>query len=152
MATRSTIAIELTDGTVQQVYCHWDGYLDHNGRLLINHYNSPELAAALITVGDISSLSEQVGEVHDFDERFDDTDPRSKWTNYYSRDRGEANTQPKKFLNFDEYVRDHQYEEFEYIMRKGEWQVSEYSGPYRSLVDAMVAEAYDEEMEMVDNE
>ena len=28
MATRSRIAIELSDGTVKSVYCHWDGYPD----------------------------------------------------------------------------------------------------------------------------
>ncbi len=37
MATRSTIALEFADGTVEQVYCHWDGYLDHNGALLRDH-------------------------------------------------------------------------------------------------------------------
>jgi hypothetical protein len=150
MATRSTIAIEHTDGTVSQVYCHWDGYLDHNGKILLNHYNTPELAAELIRVGDISSLREQIGEQHDFDERYDESDVRSKWTNYYSRDRGESNTQAKKFLTFDEYVRDHQYEEFEYIMRNGEWFVSEYSSSYKSLADVMLHNELDDELEAVD--
>ena len=31
MATRSTIAMEQPDGRVMQIYCHWDGYLGHNG-------------------------------------------------------------------------------------------------------------------------
>lgn len=151
MATRSTIAIEHADGTVSQVYCHWDGYLDHNGRLLLDCYNNPQLAAELIAVGDISSLNEEVGEKHDFDERFASDDPRSRWTRYYSRDRGEDNTQPKKYLTFDEYVREHQYEEYEYIMRDGTWFVCEYGGEYRNLADRMVEEAYDAEMEAVDD-
>ena len=32
MGTRSTIALEFADGTVGQVYCHWDGYLSKIGR------------------------------------------------------------------------------------------------------------------------
>ena len=43
MATRSTIALEFADGTVQQVYCHWDGYLDYNGKLLAEHYTDLSL-------------------------------------------------------------------------------------------------------------
>ena len=34
MGTRSTIALEYADGTVEQVYCHWDGYVSHNGLIL----------------------------------------------------------------------------------------------------------------------
>ena len=41
MATRSTIALEFADGTVQQVYCHWDGYIDHNGKILFENYSNP---------------------------------------------------------------------------------------------------------------
>ena len=42
MATRSLIGI--TDktgykGTVEYVYCHWDGQLGWNGNILLNHYN-----------------------------------------------------------------------------------------------------------------
>ncbi len=38
MGTRSTIAIANADGTVQSVYCHWDGYVSNNGFLLLCHY------------------------------------------------------------------------------------------------------------------
>ena len=31
MATRSTISIQKNDGTIRSVYCHWDGYCEHNG-------------------------------------------------------------------------------------------------------------------------
>ena len=38
MGTRSTIAIQKLDGSVEQIYCHWDGYLDHNGTILKTEY------------------------------------------------------------------------------------------------------------------
>ena len=56
MATRSTIALEFADGTVQQVYCHWDGYPEHVGELLVHHYNTPALITELMELGDLSSL------------------------------------------------------------------------------------------------
>ena len=30
MGTRSSIAIKTEDG-IKAIYCHWDGYVDHNG-------------------------------------------------------------------------------------------------------------------------
>ncbi len=39
MATRSTIALEFADGTIGQVYAHWDGYLAHNGKMLLEYYS-----------------------------------------------------------------------------------------------------------------
>ena len=56
MGTRSTIAIEFADGTVQQVYCHWDGYLAHNGKILAAHYMDPFKVKALLALGGFSSL------------------------------------------------------------------------------------------------
>ena len=56
MATRSRIAIENEDGTVTSIYCHWDGYVDHNGMILQEHYNERSKVEALIALGDISYL------------------------------------------------------------------------------------------------
>ena len=38
MATRSRIAIEKENGTVESIYCHWDGYPENNGRILVENY------------------------------------------------------------------------------------------------------------------
>lgn len=57
MATRSRIAIENQDGTVKSIYCHWDGYVSHNGKILFDHYDNEKLEK-LIELGDISSLGE----------------------------------------------------------------------------------------------
>ena len=61
MATRSTIALEFADGTVQQVYCHWDGYLDNNGKILFENYTDAFKLRELIDLGDLSSLGSEVG-------------------------------------------------------------------------------------------
>ena len=70
MATRSTIALEYADGTVDQVYCHWDGYIDHNGKILFENYSNPFILRDLIDMGDISSLGPNIGDKHDFDSPF----------------------------------------------------------------------------------
>ena len=143
MATRSTIAIEAADGTVKQVYCHWDGYLDHNGKLLLTHYSDAAKAAALVALGSISSLRAEVGEKHDFS---GNEGRENRWTTAYHRDRGEDHD-VHEFANFEAYRNDHQYEEFEYILRNtGEWQVSSYSEDYVPLAEAIAAEMIDNEM------
>jgi len=144
MATRSTIALEYEDGTVRQVYCHWDGYLSHNGQILLQHYTDKEKVENLIDLGDLSSLAEEIGEEHDMDsleKRRDHED----WCKFYGRDRGEADTEARVFDSFKDYKENHQYEEFEYILRRdGLWWVSEYGRDYKLLEDA-IADAIIEE-------
>jgi len=56
MGTRSRIGIELPDHTVVSVYCHWDGYVEHNGKILVQHYQNREDVKALIDGGSMSTL------------------------------------------------------------------------------------------------
>ena len=146
MATRSTIAVEFPSGRIRQTYCHWDGYLDHNGKILLEHYSDVKKARQLVHLGQISSLRKEIGEKHDFDARYDNTDPRKQWTTFYGRDRGEEGQKYYNYKSFEDYVAKHQYEEYEYILRNtGEWQVS-CGGNYQSLADAIAAEMLDNEM------
>lgn len=59
MATRSTIWLK-TENSYKGVYCHWDGYLSNNGRLLLTNYNSLDKVKELISFGSISSLGEDI--------------------------------------------------------------------------------------------
>lgn len=56
MATRSFIAVMTTDG-IKAVYCHWDGYPEHNGKILNENYNRED-TLKLMQFGDISVLKE----------------------------------------------------------------------------------------------
>jgi len=144
MATRSTIALEYADGTVGQVYCHWDGYLEHNGAILFKHYVDPFKTRELLDQGDISSLGSVVGEKHDFS-RLDSQIPAEDYerlyghmTTFYGRDRGESGTMQKSFKDFADYEENFQHEEFAYILRKdGNWYVKAYQGPFELLADAL---------------
>lgn len=100
MGTRSTIAIEFADGTVQQVYCHWDGYLAHNGKILAEHYMDPFKVRALVDLGGFSSL---------------EVTPESTADTAYTQ-RGE-DLDINKYKNTDEYFDCSQQEEYDYILR-----------------------------------
>ena len=106
MATRSAIGM-IIDGKVRAVYCHWDGYPEHNGRILVDHYQDPAKIQELISMGEISSLGPEIGEQHNFD--WSRTDPKlyeekcNTYTTFYHRDRGES-LSIKEFNNIDQFV------------------------------------------------
>ena len=56
MATRSNIRIDNGNGTFNAAYCHWDGYLSHNGQILLDHFNSEQGARKIVEAGDLRSL------------------------------------------------------------------------------------------------
>lgn len=112
MATRSTIALEYADGTVGQVYCHWDGYLSNNGEILQGSYTDPFKVRELLDRGDMSTLSEHI-ENCEF---------------YTARGERIEDTQQRMFTNFSHYFREGQREEYNYILRRnGQWYVSCYA-------------------------
>jgi hypothetical protein len=99
MATRSTIALEFADGSVSQVYCHWDGYLENNGAILAQHYMDPFKVKELVERGAMSSLDSSVD-----------------GCSFYAEDRGEELT-VNRYQNADEYFDCSQQEEYDYILR-----------------------------------
>ena len=136
MATRSTIALEFADGTVGQIYCHFDGYLSNNGKILLNHYMDPFKVRQLIDLGDLSVLSSEIGQKHKFD-----GNDRVDWCMFYGRDPGDIDVAARYFQDFDDHKANHQYEEYEYILRQvnGEavWYVNQGNG-YEPLMEAYV--------------
>jgi hypothetical protein len=148
MATRSTIALLRDNGEVVKVYCHWDGYLDNNGRLLVENYNTSEKIEALLAGGDISSLGEVIGEKHPFDtfnkDKMSAEDlalaakaDKERWTLYYGRDRGETGTEPKVYADLGLYERNAQFEEYNYCFIFGEWYFKSYDEQVRSVAEEL---------------
>ena len=56
MSTRSMIAIQDADGSCYAIYCHFDGYVSHMGKMLTTYFNDDESAADLINNGELRSL------------------------------------------------------------------------------------------------
>jgi hypothetical protein len=127
MGTRSTIALEFADGTVEQVYCHWDGYLEHNGKILRDHYMNPFKVKKLLALGGFSSL---------------DTTVEGTSETAYTK-RGE-DISIGKYKDFNEYKHEAQFEEYDYILRqvngKAVWFVSDHDGAFVELEQAIMDE------------
>ena len=135
MGTRSRIGVMHGD-VCKSVYCHWDGYLDHNGRILQEHYDSAR-ANHLVAMGDISSLGAKIGDAHPFSKfEINNESPdfaklmatheqaeAEGWTTFYGRDRGEQGTEFKSAMTFADFMV--QVEncgaEYYYIMKDGVW-------------------------------
>ena len=128
MGTRSRIGVMHGD-KCKSVYCHWDGYLEHNGRILQEHYDSAK-ANNLVALGDISSLGIVIGDQHPFSP-FESPDAKEAheaaakagWTTFYGRDRGETGADfavDHTFADFLDRVHNGGAEYY-YIMRDGVW-------------------------------
>ena len=109
MATRGRIGLELADGSVLSIYCHYDNYPSFNGVKLVENFNSRDAATELIDGGDMSSLWTNAG-----------------WNNevlpataplYYSS-RGE-DCPPRIDATLGKYLANN--EEYAYLFANGKW-------------------------------
>ena len=142
MATRAIIGIMHGD-VCKAVYCHWDGYLDHNGAILLEHYDSVK-ANHLVSLGDLSSLRPNIGEKHPFSsigimEHDDYEKAYGEMCTFYGRDREEENTEYKVLNSYQELLDFFSGcgAEYAYIMKQGVWYVKQYSGDLEPLAEAL---------------
>ena len=136
MSTRSYIGVLNNDFTVDYIYCHWDGYIEHNGVLLVEHYNDEQTVRDLISLGNLSSLRPKIsapeGAEHTFDSRLQDV------CLFYGRDRGDQNENAKT-TTVDEYLSkgfgQDGWIEFRYLYDPSMgWKVTDSFGPVSLLV------------------
>ncbi len=117
MSTSSRIAVVNEDGTVNSIYCHWDGYPSYTGNRLLSAYNTLEKATALISLGSLSLvellLSPPPNTSHSFES------PQPFVTIAYHRDRGE-DLCVAKYENTEAWNKAQQ-EDYNYIFINGKW-------------------------------
>lgn len=110
MATRSNIGIVNNDGSIETIYCHWDGYPEHVGVVLAKWYREAEVRT-LLGLGDRSSLH---------------VEPTVK--DSYA-ERGEV-CKSQTYASIYEYAKaDKAGAEFVYLFKDGEWHVYETINP-----------------------
>lgn len=111
MGTRSRIVLDQTPdnktSNVVSMYCHYDGYLEYNGKMLVEHYNDEEKVRELLllTNGYASALKATPQETQ------------------------EESVDHNALLFYDSvyaFMLDHEDSdlEFIYLFRDGEWYVS----------------------------
>jgi len=129
MGTRSLIGVMHGDNC-KYIYCHWDGYLAHNGKILQEHYDSAK-ANHLVAMGDVSSLNRNIeipeGVEHTFEK------PAEGTTVFYKRDRNESGVDFNSVNNFELFLKrvDDSCAKYYYIMKDGIWYVGEVYGPLK---------------------
>ena len=117
MATRSIIAvieakgIGGADDTIKAIYCHNDGYLSNNGKILDQHYANEDKVNELLAGGDISSLKDTIED-----------------TIFYHRDKGDCYEGVKAVtLKNETKLLKHAFEECDaevvYMFAYGSWYV-----------------------------
>tara|TARA_A100001015_G_scaffold211101_1_gene236659 strand:+ start:3207 stop:3659 length:453 start_codon:yes stop_codon:yes gene_type:complete len=120
MATRSNIAYKTPEGKIRSVYCHWDGYPEHNGEMLKRHYNSFDRAVALVELGSISALKPNLNAQtagHSFET------PADEITIAYHRDRGEE-LHISEYDDIPSWIAD--MEEYAYLYTDNGWIVNDH--------------------------
>ena len=112
MGTRSRVAVMHGD-VCKSVYCHYDGYLEHTGKILDEYWGSVE-ANQLIARGDNSGIDKSIHQM-----------------NFYE-DREAQGEEVTEFVNSTPWQVAHSFEEFleqvrgcggeyYYVMRDGVW-------------------------------
>lgn len=92
MATRSFILKENKDGTYTGIYCHCDGDLNFNGKILALNYDDRKKVEELISLGDLSSLKSVIHPDKTKPHTF--AKPQRGVCVFYGRDRGETDVGP----------------------------------------------------------
>jgi len=110
MGTRSAIGYKMDDSKIRAKYCHWDGYVENNGKILHESYQEARKVAQLVELGDQSTLAAELADCE-----------------FYGRDKGETNVDAQDFADaaeFVEYFRDSNCEFF-YLFTRNGWIVSD---------------------------
>jgi hypothetical protein len=120
MATRSHIGIRNDDNTVSYVYCHWDGYPEHNGKILLNHYNNKEIINTLLNNGNMSILGEQIDPSPDSPHTFSGK-RQDNVCIFYFRERNEMGNEKKIVSGDIEYKMSRNDCDYQYLFDNGQW-------------------------------
>ena len=132
MGTRSRIGYELPDHSVVSVYCHWYGYVELNGKILVKHYQNREDVKELIGGGGMLTLrtrgnwnpspplyDENGNYIFDADGNIKYENDREPQPLYYT-ERGEE--LEVMHSSFDEFVSGNSGEEYAYLYDlNGQW-------------------------------
>lgn len=153
MATRSSISVVSTrtkDGQGRTIYCHWDGYPSNNGRILLESYTLPEKVNALMDLGDISSLADNIApkesgilrkwnsekveydlipttQPHSFDS------PHDGVVIAYGRDRGETGIEASSFKGKNPNKNTSQEFDYLFVIDENKWYVRNNYGSKRPI-------------------
>ena len=139
MATRSNIGIVNEDKSITGVYCHYDGYPEHNGKMLLNHYNNDDIVNGLMNLGNLSILSESLHSttginLYSDNNRHTFNNPQDGGCVAYVRVGGDAGSDSRTFEDLGEYENFGSGVDYQYLFEDGKWMYrNTYKGGWSDL-------------------
>ena len=125
MATRSAIGYTLLTGEVRGIYCHWDGYVEHNGKILLESYTDAAKIAAMVALGAMSALAAEIADC-----------------TYYGRDRSETDVDAQNYNDVDEHVTHYaDVCDYMYLWNGNEWLITNGDLKFNRVEDLLELEA-----------
>ena len=120
MSTRSNIAIQRRNKQVEVIYCHCDGYLSHNGKMLLEYYTDLDKINSLIELGNISFLDKYIEPI-ETDKEHSFYNPQKEVVVAYGRDRNEEEQQKRVYKDIGDYLDNIGWDiEYAYIYKEEE--------------------------------
>ena len=127
MSTRSYIAEELPNGKYKVIYCHFDGNIEHNGEILINHYQDRNKLEKLLSLGDLSSLDKNIEPNPSLPHSLDYKEQQKDVCVFYNRDGKENNPDWDAKVLTKEEMFDNDWIEYFYIFTlEDKWKYYDY--------------------------
>jgi hypothetical protein len=145
MGTSSSICIRNRDGSYTGIYCNYDGYLEYNGKILLEHYSDEAKLHKLMKLGDLSFLGAEIGRKHPFNiPEYGSPAYHAwkkkyhNWCNAYGRDRGETNCQCVTYPTLSEIMRNLGKDcDYHYVWENGNWRYARHGGVFFDLKECL---------------
>jgi hypothetical protein len=135
MSTNSAIGVVI-NGKIRATYCHWDGYVDGVGKILLENYDQAK-TQALMAFGSISSLAPSIGLKHNFSASYPSGAIEKQWTTFYERDRGDDDCEAEWFDTAEEFLEYFGGEYWYLLGTDGVWYVSEGDMKWKKVSDLL---------------
>ena len=105
MSTHCYIGKVTDDGRVRYISCRFDGYVEHSGKVLLEHYNKDNIDS-LLDLGDLSFLGENLAPI--------DSESKCDHCIAYGRDYGETDCEARYMETPYDYWNTEEDDDIEY--------------------------------------
>jgi len=128
MATRSTITVNINN-VYRSIYCHWDGYPEYLGVMLVKYYESQYRAEQLVNMGSFSTIDQSLVGIPGGFNRYSKRKIEG-YSENHARDMESpwAECAPWEGKTFADNMKN-AAQEFNYLWEDGDWYVTPHNRP-----------------------
>lgn len=115
ITTRAYIGKVYCNGSVKAILCVYDGYTSITGRILLDSYTDEAKVDALLELGNLMCLGDDLGTKHDLDKGIHGE------CSAYGRDGGRADNEARIYPSVGDFIISCRQATYLYLFRKGVW-------------------------------